>query len=69
MIVSYQDQLATLANQKGVDLKRAFNWAEVPSSTYYRSMKGERAMTYDVAMKVCLAIHELSDRDAEQAAA
>lgn len=69
MIVSYQDQLAAIAKDKGIELKRAFDWARIPSSTYYRSMTGDRAMTLDVAQKVCRAIHELRDIDAEQAAA
>lgn len=41
VIVSYFEQLATLAHTAGVDLKRAFAEAGVPDSTYYRARLGQ----------------------------
>lgn len=59
MITPYPEQLTALANVAGVDLKKAFRKAGVPSSTYYRSVKGKRAMTYETAVKVANAIDKL----------
>lgn len=41
VIVSYFEQLSTLANAAGIDLKRAFTAAGVPDSTYYRARAGQ----------------------------
>lgn len=59
MIKTYPEQLQSLAESAGVELKDAFHRAGVPSSTYYRSVKGKRAMTYETAAKVADAITQL----------
>lgn len=56
VIKTYPEQLQSLAETAGIELKDAFHRAGVPSSTYYRSVKGTRAMTYETAVKVADAI-------------
>lgn len=56
VIKTYPEQLQSLAETAGIGLKDAFHRAGVPSSTYYRSVKGTRAMTYETAVKVADAI-------------
>lgn len=41
MIITYFEQLATLADARGIDLKLAFMEAGVPDSTYYRARAGQ----------------------------
>lgn len=60
MLKTYPEQLIDLAETKGVELKEAFSRAGVPSSTYYRSLKGSRHMTFETAAKVADAISQLS---------
>lgn len=59
MLTTYPEQLQSLAESAGVELKDAFHRAGIPSSTYYRSVKGKRAMTYETAVKVADAITQL----------
>lgn len=61
MLRTYPEQLQALAQDAGIELKDAFHRAGVPTSTYYRSVKGKRAMTYETAMKVADAISQLAD--------
>lgn len=60
MIRSYKDQLKTLADAAGVDLKQAFDKAGIPDSTYYRSVIGPRNLSLDTAETVSRAIAQLS---------
>ena len=55
---SYFAQLKTLSNQRDVDLRAAFSWANIPGSTYYRAKKRED-MRYDTALKVLDAINRI----------
>ena len=55
-IESYADQLVKLANQHGVNLKQCFAHAGVASSTYYRSITGDKSLRLPVAQKIRAAI-------------
>ena len=55
---SYFAQLKTHCLETDVDLKRAFDVANVPSSTYYRAKK-RNDMRYATAMKVFDAINRI----------
>ena len=55
---SYFAQLKTLSNQRDVDLRAAFSWANIPGSTYYRAKKRDD-MRYDTALKVLDAINRI----------
>lgn len=59
MIKTYPEQLNELAESAGIDLKDAFAKAGIPTSTYYRSVKGKRHMTCETAARVASAIAEL----------
>lgn len=61
MLHTYPEQLSELAESAAVDLKDAFVTAGIPSSTYYRSLKGQRRMTFDTASKVARAIQKLAE--------
>jgi len=54
----YFSQLQLLASDLGVPLLDAFSRAEVPSSTYYRSINGTTEMRYDTACRIYKAIYE-----------
>lgn len=58
-IVSYSDQLIAAAERVGVDLPDAFARAGIPTSTYYRSIKGPMSLTLQTATKVHRAIEQL----------
>lgn len=60
MIRTYPEQLSEIAESKGIDLKDAFQRAGIPTSTYYRSLKGPRNMTFETASKVARAIEQLA---------
>lgn len=60
MIKAYPTQLQEMAAAAGLDLKDAFEHAGIPSSTYYRSMTGNRQMTFDIAERVARAIGQLT---------
>lgn len=60
MLKTYPEQLSELANQAGIELKDAFIVAGVPSSTYYRSVKGARHLQLETAQKVARAIQQLA---------
>lgn len=57
---SYSEQVIEAAESAGVDLANAFLRAGIPSSTYYRSIKGPRSLTLQTATKVHRAIRQLS---------
>lgn len=61
MIKTYPQQLNEMAESIGIDLKDAFQKAGIPSSTYYRSFKGKRQMTFETAEKVARAIDQLAN--------
>jgi len=54
----YFSQLQVLANELNVPLLDAFARAEVPTSTYYRSVNGTTEMRYDTACRIYKAIYE-----------
>jgi len=54
----YFSQLQLLASDLNVPLLDAFNRAEVPTSTYYRSVNGTTEMRYDTACRIYKAIYE-----------
>jgi predicted transcriptional regulator len=62
MIVSYAEQLVEIAEDAGVDLMRAVRLAEVPDSTYYRSIKGGRSLRLSTAGKIADAIERLAKK-------
>ena len=47
-----------VTNQRDVDLRAAFSWANIPGSTYYRAKKRDD-MRYDTALKVLDAINRI----------
>lgn len=61
MLTTYPEQLKIMAESNGVQLKDAFEYAGIPSSTYYRSMQGPRHMTFETAEKVARAIQMLGN--------
>jgi len=60
MIQSYSTQLLRYANERNVSLKRAFEKAGVPDSTFYRSVVGKRSLRLSIAERVVNAIDELA---------
>ena len=56
---SYLEYLKQEAKARNVKLLKAFRVAEVPTSTYYRSINGDTELRYDTAVKVINAIEEL----------
>ena len=54
----YFSQLQVLATELNVPLLDAFARAEVPTSTYYRSVNGTTEMRYDTACRIYKAIYE-----------
>lgn len=40
-------------------LLKAFKWAEIPTSTYYRTIRGDTELRHDTAVKVMDAIERL----------
>jgi predicted transcriptional regulator len=61
MLRTYPEQLIELAGARGIELKDAFEKAGIPSSTYYRSLKGARRMTFETASRVADAISQLGN--------
>ena len=59
-IKTYPEQLQEMANASGIDLKEAFAKANVPDSTYYRSIKGARHLQLETAEKIARAINQLA---------
>lgn len=49
---SYLKQLQELSKEYKIPLIKAFEQAYIPSSTYYRTMKGNKDMRYETALKV-----------------
>lgn len=63
MIKTYPEQLTELAESQGIELKDAFEKAGIPSSTYYRSVRGRRHMMFETADRVARAIAQLATRN------
>ena len=56
---SYLQQLQKLSKEYNVSLIKAFDQARLPSSTYYRTVKGQTEMRYETALKVHHVIERL----------
>ena len=56
---SYLQQLTQLSEHQNVDLRKAFNWAGLSKTTYYRQLKGTE-LRYGTAAKIEKAIHQLA---------
>ena len=61
---AYLETVQEKASENGIDLLEAFKIAEIPTSTYYRTINGETEMRFDTACKVLDAIDEQIKRDA-----
>jgi len=59
-LVSYAEQLVQMSEDAAVDLMRAVRLADVPDSTYYRSIKGGRSLRLSTAGKIADAIERLA---------
>lgn len=66
MLLSYMDQLAAVANRKGVKLLDAFLAAGVADSTFYRCKAGRNELRLQTAQKVLQHIDHLAAADARQ---
>ena len=62
---SYLQILTKQAEDANVPLLRAFSRAMIPTSTYYRTIKGTTEIRYDTALKVHHAIEQV--REIQQA--
>ena len=56
---SYLQILNKQAKDANVSLLRAFSRAMIPTSTYYRTIKGTTEIRYDTALKVHHAIEQV----------
>ena len=56
---TYLDSLIINSKARGVPLPKAFEFAGIPYSTYYRSLRGTE-LRYSTAMKVDKAIRQLA---------
>ena len=60
---AYLETVQDKARENGIDLLEAFKIAEIPTSTYYRTINGVTEMRFDTACKVLDAIDEQHRRD------
>jgi hypothetical protein len=58
-LYSYLEILQEKSQRLGVTLLDAFKWKDIPSSTYYRTIKGTTELRYETARLVNKAIEEL----------
>ncbi len=56
---SYLQQLTQQSEQLNVDLRKAFNWAGLSKTTYYRQLRGTE-LRYETAAKIEKAIEQLA---------
>ena len=56
---SYLNALKERAEECNVSLLRAFQKAEIPTSTYYRTVQNKTELRFDTAAKVMNAVEEL----------
>lgn len=52
MLINYFEQLQTLSSGLEIPLKKIFHKAGIPSSTYYRTVKGDTQLSYDTSIKI-----------------
>jgi len=57
---SYLNYLQDRAEEADVSLLKCFKRAEIPTSTYYRTVNGNTELRYDTAVKVINVIEELN---------
>ena len=57
---SYLNYLQDRAEEIDVSLLKCFKRAEIPTSTYYRTVNGNTELRYDTAVKVVNVIEELN---------
>ena len=60
---AYLETVQEKARENKIDLLKAFKVAQIPTSTYYRTINGETEMRFDTACKVLDAIDEQIRRD------
>lgn len=56
---SYLQTIQDKAEETNVSVLKAFKWAEIPTSTYYRTINGDTEIRYETALKVIHAIEKL----------
>lgn len=56
---SYLELISEAAESIGISLLKAFKAAEIPTSTYYRTIHGETELRHDTARRVMEAIEKL----------
>ena len=56
---SYLKTIQDEAAEANVPLLKAFKQAEIPTSTYYRTVKGDTEIRYETALRVHHAIEKL----------
>ena len=54
---SYLQQLTQLSEHQNVDLRKAFSWAGLSKTTYYRQLKGTE-LRFETAIKIAVAYHK-----------
>ena len=56
---SYLEQLTNQCEQQNINLRKAFEWAGLSKTTYYRQLKGTE-LRYVTAIKIEKAINQLA---------
>lgn len=56
---AYLDIIKQSADDYNISILKAFKFAGVPTSTYYRTINGETELRYETALKVSNAVHDL----------
>ena len=56
---AYLDIIKTKADELDVSLLKGFKKADIPTSTYYRTINGDTELRYETALRVFNAIEEL----------
>ena len=56
---SYLEQLTIQSENQKINLRKAFEWAGLSKTTYYRQLKGTE-LRYDTAIKIEKAIDQLA---------
>jgi len=60
---SYLDTIIEHAASRNVELKEAFRVADIPTSTYYRTINNATELRYETALKIFKAVDEKIKRD------
>ena len=55
---SYLDTITEYAASRNVELKEAFRVADIPTSTYYRTINNATELRYETALKIFKAVDE-----------